>query len=206
MKGQSPMKTRWMGWGPGVAALVLLAGCGAEDPEPQCVVARAVSDGSIGSFATVYTLSSGQNPDQQCAQLKPESLGLQKYYSQDPNARDTVAVRSARLGKLLEDFDDRPDLDASHTPYSVGPFSSEGPGDDHFCDVPTLSPTRLAVQGGPELHGERVHGDVPGQGHLAGGELCDRGQAGRGEVRPVPGLHRGPPARLRHQPAVPREV
>ncbi|NTX03273.1 hypothetical protein HUA74_09810 [Myxococcus sp. CA051A] len=140
------MKTRWMGWGPGVAALVLLAGCGVEDPEPQCVVARAVSDGSIGSFATVYTLLPGQNPDQQCAQLKPEPLGLQKYYSQDPNARDTVAVRSERLGELVADFEeDRPDPDPSHTPFSVGPFSSEGPGADNFCDVPQLSPTRLDV-------------------------------------------------------------
>ncbi|MFY1827596.1 hypothetical protein ACN47A_16870 [Myxococcus fulvus] len=137
------MMIRGMGWG-ALAALVL-AGCGVEDPEVQCVVARAVTDGSIGSFATVYTLLPGQNPDLQCARLAPEAVGMQKYYSQDPKAPDTVALRSARMGKLLVDFKDRPDLDASHTPYSVGPLASEGPGADHFCDVPQLSTTRLEV-------------------------------------------------------------
>ncbi|AGC48381.1 MlpA protein [Myxococcus stipitatus DSM 14675] len=137
------MKTRWLGWS---AALVVLAGCGAEEPEPQCVVARAVSDGSIGSFATVYTLSAGQNPDLQCARLKPEAVGLQKYFSEDPKAADTVGVRSTRLGTLMAvDFKDRPDPDASNKPYSVGAFASEGPGADNFCDVPQLSETRLDV-------------------------------------------------------------
>ncbi|WP_342376449.1 hypothetical protein NVS55_34820 [Myxococcus stipitatus] len=137
------MKMRWMGWS---AALVVLSGCGVEEPEPQCVVARAVSDGSIGSFATVYTLAAGQNPDLQCARLKPEAVGLQKYFSEDPKAPDTVGVRSTRLGTLMAvDFKDRPDPDPSNKPYSVGAFASEGPGADNFCDVPQLSETRLDV-------------------------------------------------------------
>ncbi|MCP3102238.1 hypothetical protein LZ198_25545 [Myxococcus sp. K15C18031901] len=136
------MTMRWMGLG---VAVLALAGCTGEDPEAQCVVARAVSDGSIGSFATVYTLLPGQNPDLQCAQLRPEPVGLQKYYSSNPDAPDTVAVRSARMGRLLEDFDERPDTDPGHTPYSVGAFASESPGADHFCAVPELTSTRLDV-------------------------------------------------------------
>jgi hypothetical protein len=73
-------------------------------------------------------------------------VGLQKFFNQDPGAPDTVAVRSARLGKLGTDFaSTRPDPDPSHATYSVGPFASEAPGPDNFCDVPTLTPARLDV-------------------------------------------------------------
>ncbi|MBZ4416021.1 hypothetical protein [Myxococcus sp. RHSTA-1-4] len=140
------MKLRLMGLSLGVAAAAVTVGaCSMEEPEPQCVVARAVIDGSTGSFATTYTLKAGQNPDRACAQLKPEALGLQKFFGEDPGAPDTVAVRSARMGKLLEDFASRPDPDPTHQPFSVGPFASESPGPDNFCDVPTLTPARLDV-------------------------------------------------------------
>jgi hypothetical protein len=124
----------------GAAAAVLMA-CASEDPERQCVVARAVSDGSTGSFAAAYALKEGQDPTRACAQLTAEPVGLQKYYSEDPAAPDTVAIRSARVGKLLEQYASRL---AAPAPYSLGELG-EVPGEDNFCDVPELSATRVEV-------------------------------------------------------------
>ncbi|MFP2925989.1 hypothetical protein ACLESO_12370 [Pyxidicoccus sp. 3LG] len=140
------MKPRILGLSVGVAvAAVAIGACSGEEPEAQCVVARASIDGSTGSFAATYTLKPGENPDRVCAQLRPERVGLQKFFSQDPGARDTVAVRSARLGKLMDDNAFRPDPDTTHQTYSVGPFASEAPGADNFCDVPSLTPARLVL-------------------------------------------------------------
>ncbi|HZI16394.1 MAG TPA: hypothetical protein VE153_38875 [Myxococcus sp.] len=136
------MKLRLMGLTVGVAAL---CACDMEPPQAQCVVARAVSDGSTGSFATTYTLKEGQNPDQQCSRLAPEPVGLQKYYSQDPAAPDTVGVRSARLGQLDRTNAARPDPDTTHSLSAVGQLASEFPGPDNFCDVPQLTPARRDV-------------------------------------------------------------
>jgi len=140
------MKLRMLGLSVGVAAgAVAVVACSVDEQEPQCVVARASIDGSTGSFAATYTLKPGQNPDLPCARLRPERVGLQKFFSEDPAAPDTVAVRSARLGKLAQDFASRPDPDPTHTTYSVGPFASEAPGPDNFCDVPQLTAARLDV-------------------------------------------------------------
>ncbi|SEN16292.1 hypothetical protein SAMN05444354_13248 [Stigmatella aurantiaca] len=137
------MKRRVKELSVGVAAAALLA-CNTEDPERQCVVARAVSDGSIGSFAAAYTLKEGQDPSRACAQLTAEPVGLQKYYSEDPAAPDTVAIRSARVGKLLEQYASRLAAGPAPTPNSLGALG-EVPGEDNFCDVPTLTPTRVEV-------------------------------------------------------------
>lgn len=129
-----------------VGALVLgsaLGACGASQA-PQCVVARAVSDGSTGSFATTYTLKPGQDPSLACAHLAPEPVGLQKYFSQDPAAKDTVAIRTARVGNALKTA--VLDPDAPTQPNSVGELVTDAPDADNFCDVPTLSPTRLEAR------------------------------------------------------------
>ncbi|RKH06942.1 hypothetical protein D7X32_03640 [Corallococcus carmarthensis] len=139
------MKLRWMAISAGIAAAAVAVGACGSEPEAECVVARAVSDGSTGSFAATYQLKPGQNPDGVCARLKPESLGLQKFFSQDPAAPDTVGVRSARLGKLLEDFASRLSEDSKASATAVGPLASATPGADHFCSVPELTPTRLDV-------------------------------------------------------------
>ncbi|RYZ39735.1 MAG: hypothetical protein EOO71_18815 [Myxococcaceae bacterium] len=139
------MKLRWMAISGGLAAAVVTAGACGSEPVAPCVVARAVSEGSTGSFATTYELKAGQNPDLACARLKPESLGLQKFFSQDPKAPDTVGVRSTRLGNLLRDFASRVSAESKASAAAVGPFASETPGEDHFCTVPQLTPTRLDV-------------------------------------------------------------
>lgn len=139
------MKLRWMTISAGLAAAAVAVGACGSEPEPECVVARAVSDGSTGSFAATYQLKAGQNPDLLCSRLKPEPLGLQKFFSPAPEAPDTVGVRSARLGKLLEDFASRLSADSTASATAVGAFASTTPGADHFCAVPELTPTRLEV-------------------------------------------------------------
>jgi len=140
------MKRDLMGMSVGAVALAAVLGaCNTSDPERQCSVARAVSDGSTGSFATTYALKGEQHPDRPCTQLKSEQVGLQKYFSQDPSAPDTVAIRTRRMGTLLNQYESRVDPASADEPYAVGPLASEAPGADNFCDVPELSPARLEV-------------------------------------------------------------
>jgi len=143
-----------------------LGACDAQQQDPQCVVARAVSDGSTGSFATSYTLVPGQDATAACAQLKPERVGLQKYFSQDPNAevqdpnaKDSVAIRVDRVGvELKKTTGSAPQLvldpDAPHHPSSVGVMTTDAPGPDNYCEVPELNATRLEARsttGGADL-------------------------------------------------------
>jgi len=147
------MKRDLMGMSMGAVALAAVLGaCNTEDPDRQCSVARAVSDGSTGSFAATYTLKEGApNPDRPCTQLKPEPVGLQKYFSQDPAAADTVAIRTDRMGRLRTQYASRIDAATAGAPYAVGPLASETPGPDNFCDVPELAPARLEVPASSSL-------------------------------------------------------
>ena len=63
------MNMRLIGLGMGVVVLAsTLGACSAAQQDPQCVVAKAVSDGSTGSFAATYTLKDGQDASLACAQ------------------------------------------------------------------------------------------------------------------------------------------
>ncbi|ATB36634.1 lipoprotein mlpA precursor [Cystobacter fuscus] len=130
------MKRGWIGLG------LLLGACGAQRQDPQCVVARAVSDGSTGSFAATYSLKPGQDPASACAQLKSEPVGLQKYLGEE-GALDSVGLRTARVGKLVDEA--KLDPAAANQPNSVGVLTTEAPGPDNFCEVPVLNPTRLVT-------------------------------------------------------------
>ena len=125
------------------AATVTVVACNTQAPEARCTVARAVSDGSTGSFAATYTLKEGQDATRACAQLKPEQVGMQKFFSEDANARDTIGVRSRRMGQLPRLLGLRADPAPVHEPSSVGELVTEFPAADNFCDVPTLTPARL---------------------------------------------------------------
>jgi hypothetical protein len=150
------MKLKSMGLNVGVAAAaVLLGACYTEEPEAQCAVARAVSDGSIGSFATTFTLKAEEpHPDRPCTQLKPEPVGLQKYFSRDGDGPNTVAIRTDRMGLLAEEYEERVSSESAGSPYAVGALASESPGEDNFCDVPELSVSRLDVAATTELPAE----------------------------------------------------
>jgi hypothetical protein len=141
------MKLETMGLSVGAVALATVLGaCNMQEPDRQCSVARAVSDNSLGSFAATYTLKEGEpHPDRSCTQLKSEPVGLQKYFSQDASAPDTVAIRTDRMGKLRTQFKARIDAASAGDPYAAGALASESPGPDNFCDVPELSPAKLEV-------------------------------------------------------------
>lgn len=136
------MNLRLMGLGTGAVLVAsTLGACGvAEQQDPQCVVAK-------GAFATVYTLKPGQDATTACAQLKPERVGLDKYFSQDPNAPDTVAVRSRVVGDLLVNKSYTVDADApDQAVNSVGAFTTDAPLADNFCEVPSLNPTHVVMR------------------------------------------------------------
>jgi hypothetical protein len=141
------MKLETMGLRVGAVALATALGaCNMQEPDRQCSVARAVSDGSTGSFAATFTLKEGNpHPDRVCTQLKSEPVGLQKYFSQDPAAPDTVAIRTSRMGTLVNTYKARIDPATAGDPYAAGALASESPGADNFCDVPELSPAKLEV-------------------------------------------------------------
>jgi|SRR6218665_13385 len=167
------MKRRLIGLG------MLLSACGAEQQDPQCVVARAVSDGSTGSFAVTYSLKPGQNPALACTRLKSEAVGLQKYLSQDPAAKDTVGLRSGALGALLADEETGPRVDTTLSrANAVGTLETEAPGPDNFCEVPVLSSERVVLSATAkaaaqdltyEWSGLRIYNtpDIPGTQFIA---------------------------------------
>jgi hypothetical protein len=136
------MNLRLIGLGTGAVVFAsTLSACGALQQDPQCVVAK-------GSFATVYTPKPGQSTS--CAPLKPEAVGLEKYFSEDPNAKDTVAVRVQRVGTMMLNAAKTPptvvlDPDAPNAPNSLGALT-DVPGEDNFCEVPTLNATRLVAR------------------------------------------------------------
>jgi hypothetical protein len=72
-------------------------------------------------------------------------VGLQKYFSQEPSAPDTVAIRTDRMGRLAVQYASRVDPASADEPYAVGKLAAEAPGPDNFCDVPELAPARLDV-------------------------------------------------------------
>ncbi|WP_395808566.1 hypothetical protein [Archangium minus] len=192
------MNLRLMGLGMGgVVLAATLGACGSDQQEPQCVVARAVSDGSIGSFAATYTLNPGQDATASCAQHKPGKVGLQKYFNQDPTGRDTVAIRAEPVGKLMADAAAKPpkvvlDPDASSQPNSVGELTTEAPGPDNFCEVPTLTPTRLVARE-PALEltyawsNLRIYNtpDVPGTQFIADLSYTENGCTAEYKVRGI---------------------
>jgi hypothetical protein len=131
------MNLRLIGLGTGaVLAVSTLGACGTYQQDPQCVVAK-------GAFATVYTLKEGQDASQACAQLEPERVGLEKYFSEDPSAPDTVTLRPQQIGGELAHKNTLIDPDAPNQPNSVGELTTDAPGEDNFCDVPTLTTARL---------------------------------------------------------------
>jgi hypothetical protein len=129
----------------GAALVACLAACNAAPPELTCTVARA-GFGGTGSFASVYTLKAGEDPTTACARkLTAEAIGLQKYFSEDPAAPDTIALRSATLGGLPKALAPVANPAPTFVPNAVGALASESPGEDNFCSVPELSVARLDI-------------------------------------------------------------
>ena len=174
---------------------LLLSACGAQRQEPQCVVARAVSDGSTGSFAATYSLKPGEDPARACAQLKSEPVGLQKYLGEEGD-KDSVALRTARVGNLLKNAKVQVDASAANQPNSVGTMETDAPGPDNFCEVPALNPTRLVTlassEGGAldltyEWSGLRIYNtpSIPGTQFIADLRYTENGCTAQYTVRGI---------------------
>jgi hypothetical protein len=130
------------------AGAVLLAStlgaCEAQQQDPQCMVGK-------GGFATVYTLEAGQDATSACARLKPEPVGLEKYFSEQPGGPASVALRPKTVGDLVALTTaaapkTRLDPDAPFAPNSVGVLTTDAPGADNFCEVPALNPTQVVTR------------------------------------------------------------
>ena len=145
----------------------------------------------------------------------PSRWACRSTSARTPPRTDTVGVRSARMGTLLDDERRRGcDPTRPDEPNSVGQLTTATPGRGQLLRgaralpraagggdeqahraQPALSVTYAwsnlriyntpadsghAVRRGPEVHGERLHRGVPGEGHLAGGEVPERHhEAGR---------------------------
>jgi hypothetical protein len=130
------------------AGAVLLAStlgaCDAQQQDPQCMVGK-------GGFATVYTLEAGQDASSACAQLKPEPVGLEKYFSKEAGGPASVALRPKSVGDLVAlTTASAPktelDKDAPFAPNSVGELTTDVPGADNFCEVPKLNTTQVVTR------------------------------------------------------------
>ncbi|HEX8820447.1 MAG TPA: hypothetical protein VF794_11010 [Archangium sp.] len=134
------MNLRTIGKGVGTVLFAsALGACGALQQDPQCVVAK-------GTFATVFTPKPGQDTSLACAKLTPQRVGLDKYFSSDPQANDSVAIRTQRMGNEVAHKDTQLDPDAPNQPNSVGELTTDAPDPDNFCEVPKLDTARLEAR------------------------------------------------------------
>lgn len=136
------------------AAAAVLAGC-VDQPKPGCI-------STTNPFA-VKLITVGEPVESApgaCMGFGPAGfnalpeVGISPYYARGSDAqpdydRGSIAIQTAELGTAFytaRGFDVGNAVEG--TIYSFGAFSSSKPGDDNFCSVPELTPTRLVL---PEL-------------------------------------------------------
>jgi hypothetical protein len=139
------MNLRLIGSAAGTLLLAsILSACDAQQQDPQCMVGK-------GGFATVFTLEAGQDASSACARLAPEPVGLEKYFSAEPGGPASVALRPKSVGDLVAQTTvsspkTRLDEDAPFAPNSVGVLTTDAPGADNFCEVPSLNTTQVVTR------------------------------------------------------------
>lgn len=122
-----------------------------DQPSPKCGIAR-------GTFSARYTLVAGSKLGEgDCDSLLGDELAVQAYNQKrsnsayaDPN-HVQIGIQPSSLTNAVAraqtcGMDNMPGL----APYSLGAFKSSKPDKDDFCDVPTLTPSRVAL---PEQDG-----------------------------------------------------
>jgi hypothetical protein len=126
----------------GLLLLVPSEGCNQE--KPKCATGR-------GAFIALYTYVSG--PDS-CKTRKGEKVGVQTYSARGVNNNpdldhQSIAIQAESLGELVDNADAAgvKDADETHTPYSLGAFTTSEPTGD-ICTVPALTPALLSL---PEI-------------------------------------------------------
>jgi hypothetical protein len=129
------MKThRILAWIPLLGCAAWLGACGAEQPAPQCTVGR-------GDHAVRYTLKTGSGA---CAQKKAEIVGAQAFRTPGSGVAPTLVFKPAPLAAL-----EGKDTDPAHSVTASGDFTTEYPGQDGVCAVPTMSEARQVVSSDP---------------------------------------------------------
>ncbi|HYO56145.1 hypothetical protein [Archangium sp.] len=125
------MKThRRLAWMVPLGCAAWLGACGLEQPAPQCTVGR-------GDHAVRYTLKTGTGT---CAQKKAEIIGAQAFRVPGSGVPPTLVLKPAPLAAL-----EGKDPDASHSVMASGDFTTEYPGQDGVCAVPSMSEARQVV-------------------------------------------------------------
>jgi hypothetical protein len=109
-----------------------LGACGGEQAAPQCTVGR-------GDHAVRYTLKTGTGT---CAQKKAEIIGAQAFRVPGSGIPPTLALKPAPLAALEG-------KDPAHSVLASGEFTTEYPGQDGACVVPSMSEARQVVQPDP---------------------------------------------------------
>lgn len=109
-----------------------LGACGAEQPAPQCTVGR-------GDHAVRYTLKTGTGS---CAQKKAEIVGAQAFRVPGSGVPPTLVLKPAPLAALEG-------KDPAHSVTASGDFTTEYPGQDGVCEVPSMSEARQVVSPEP---------------------------------------------------------
>lgn len=126
----------------GAALVALAAACGGGQPKPQCTIGR-------GGHAVRYTLKTGIGA---CASKAGEIVGAQAYRITDPTHADygkppKLALRPHTLAVL-----EGQDTDTTHSTSSLGSFTSDLPGDDSWCQVPSMTTdARQVTPGGADI-------------------------------------------------------
>lgn len=123
------MKThRALVWMVPLGCAAWLGACGVEQPAPQCTVGR-------GDHAVRYTLKTGAGT---CAQKKAELIGAQAFRTPGSGVPPTLVLKPAPLAALEG-------KDPDHSVTASGDFTTEYPGEDGVCAVPSLSEARQVV-------------------------------------------------------------
>ncbi len=132
-------------------AVTCFSGC-ADEPEPNCIA-------SLSTFA-VKLIETDRSASKKGAcdaygpagfNADPE-VGLAPYYERDSKGqpdydKGSLAIQTYEVGSLFFYAQDSGIANSAMdgTVYSLGKFSSARPDGDHFCTVPSMSPTHVVL-------------------------------------------------------------
>ena len=150
-RSSGPSSSRWL-WVCSAALAATAFGSCVDQPPPLCVTTTA-------GFA-VKLIESGARVESApgaCADFGPDGfnadpeVGVSPYYAragdgQPDYERGSIAVQTAELGSLVYGALDRGVANvAEGQPYSRGDFADSEPDAQNFCNVPSLSTTRVVL-------------------------------------------------------------
>lgn len=130
-----------------VLGTVFASSYGCDQPKPKCAAARTGQDPTT-RFIARYKQTGGPAS---CADLKGEKLGFSTYNAPGKEGKpnldiSSIAIQAESLGTIQADAKGAGvgDKDPTHTPYSLGFFTTAEPEGD-FCTVPSLTVATQSV-------------------------------------------------------------